>query len=220
MIKSLAAAFIAFMGAGHAFADVPGYVHVRAISYAGSGCPAGSVAQNVSPDLQAFTLLFDQYIAEVGPGVPLGNSRKNCQILVDLDFPAGWSFSVLTVDYRGFADLEAGVSGQQQSSYYFQGQGATARLATNFSGPTSRDYQIRDTLGLSAVVWSPCGAQRALNINTQVRLSAANRFARGILTTDSIDGAVRQIYGLQWRRCFAPSSGAEVGMGVDRGVDL
>lgn len=212
----IAGAALTLLCAGQAHAEVPGYVHIRNISYAGSGCPAGSVARNVSPDLKAFTLLFDQYVAEIGPGIPLANSRKNCQVLIDLDFPSGWSYSVVTVDYRGFADLDRYVTGQQQSAYYFQGQGATARLATTFNGPTARDYQIRDQLGLSAVVWSPCGAQRALNINTQVRLSSTNRNAQGLLTTDSIDGQVSQIYGMTWRRCNPPSGR----LGADVGIDL
>lgn len=205
-LARLAGTLLMLAGASQALADQPGYAHVRSISYAGSGCPAHSVAQNVSPDLRAFTLLFDDFVAEVGPGIPLSQGRKNCQILVDLDFPSGWSFSILDVDYRGYANLDSGVTGLQQSAYYFTGQGNTGRLSTTFSGPLSRDYQVRDTLGLSATVWSPCGAQRALNINTQVRLTTNNRNKRGILTTDSIDAQITQIYGLQWRRCNASSN--------------
>jgi hypothetical protein len=187
---------------GTALADAPGYVTVRSIAYAGSGCPAGTVAENVSQDLQAFTLLFDNYIAEVGPGVAFSSRRKNCQLNIDLDFPQGWSFSILTVDYRGYVSLEPRVAGLQQSSYYFQGQFQTARLRTPMVGPIDRDYQIRDTLGLGAVVWSPCGATRALNINTEIRLeNSQNPSGSGLLTTDSIDGAVRLIYGFRWRRC-------------------
>ncbi len=185
-----------------AHADAPAYVRVRSISYAGSGCPAGSVAGNTSPDRQAFTLLFDQYVAEVGPGVPFNQKRKNCQINVDLDFPQGWSYSILTVDYRGYVALEGGVKGAQQSSYYFQGQGSTATLKTNMFGPIDQNYQIRDTLGLSAVVWSPCGAQRALNINSQLTVDNAGSASRhGLLTTDSIDGQLHLVYGIQWQRC-------------------
>ena len=70
-------------------------------------------------------------------------------------------------------------------------------------GPVNRDYQIRDTLGISSVVWSPCGMQRALNINTQIRLSANNAASRGLITTDSIDGQLKTLYryGLTWQRC-------------------
>jgi len=178
----------------------PREVYINGISYAGSGCPAGSVSQVLSSDAKAFTLLFDSYIAEAGPGMPLSLARKNCQIAVDLRFPQGWSYSVFTVDYRGYARLDPGTSGQQVSSYYFSGQAKTGSLRTNFYGPTERDYQIRDTLGLDAVVWSPCGANRALNMNTQVRVTASGR-QRALLTVDSIDGELKHIYGIQWRRC-------------------
>jgi hypothetical protein len=200
-LVKLSAPFLALSLSSAAFADVPSYVRIRNISYAGSGCPAGTVAENVSSDLKAFTLLFDSYIAEIGPGISARENRKNCQVLVDLDFPGGWSYSIVDVDYRGYVSAERGVTATQASAYYFQGQGATGRLTTDMRGPIDRDYQIRDTLGLNALVWSPCGAQRALNINSQVRLSSTNRRASGLITLDSIDGQVSHIYGLQWQRC-------------------
>jgi hypothetical protein len=201
-ILKVCAPLLALAVSGSAFADAPAYVRVRNISYAGSGCPAGSVAGNTSPDRQAFTLLFDQYIAEVGPGVPLNQKRKNCQINVDLDFPSGWSYTIFTVDYRGYVSLERNVKGTQQSSYYFQGQGRTATLKTLMNGPIDQNYQIRDTLGLSATVWSPCGAQRALNINSQLILDNSRaRNSSGLLTTDSVDGELKLVYGIQWQRC-------------------
>jgi hypothetical protein len=184
-----------------AFADAPDYVEITNIVYAGSGCPAGSVAENLSPDRQAFTLLFDNYIAEVGPGVSAREKRKNCQINVSLDFPQGWTFAIADVDYRGYASLDRGVTGVQQASYYFQGEGKTGTLQTIMRGPLDKDFQIRDTLALTALVWAPCGAKRSLNINSQVRLDSNSRHAVGLLTTDSIDGSVKTIYNLKWKRC-------------------
>jgi hypothetical protein len=182
--------------------ELPPQVTVRRITYAGSGCPAGSVSQNLSPDSTAFTLIFDSFVAEVGPGVPFSERRKNCQINVDLNFPSGWSFTVTQIDYRGYVSLEPGVTGLQKANYYFQGQRQSANAGTPFYGPTDKDYQVRDTVGLDAEVWSPCGASRALNINSQVRLD--NRRApesRGLLTTDSIDGTFTTKFYLNWRRC-------------------
>ncbi len=184
-----------------AFADAPDYVEIKSIVYAGSGCPAGSVAENLSPDKQAFTLLFDEYIAEVGPGVSAREKRKNCQINVVLDFPGGWTFAIADIDYRGYASLQRGVTGVQQASYYFQGESKTGVLSTTMRGPLDKDYQIRDSLALTALVWAPCGAKRALNINSQIRLESNSRNATGLLTTDSIDGSVKTIYNLHWKRC-------------------
>jgi hypothetical protein len=202
LVKFGAPLLVAAFASTAAHAAAPDYVRVRSISYAGSGCRAGTVAENVSPDLQAFTLLFDSYIASAGPGISPLEKRKNCTLNIDLDFPQGWSFTIFTVDYRGYVSLERGVNGLQTSKYYFQGQPATGTLSTPIAGPVDRDYQIRDTLGLSAEVWSPCGAQRALNINTDVRVdNTRNRRATGLMTVDSIDGQLKLIYGIKWRRC-------------------
>lgn len=180
----------------------PEYVRVRSITYAGTGCPAGTVMQNISPDYQAFTLEFDSFNAESGPGLSLSRSRKNCSIVLSLDHPAGWSYTVDTVDYRGYVSLDSNVQATQKSSYYFQGQSATASLQTSFTGPISRDYQVRDVLGLNAQVWSPCGASRALILNAQVRTdNSRSRNGRGLLTIDSIFAYSTYRYGIRWRRC-------------------
>ena len=146
-------------------------------------------------------LLFDNYIAEVGPGVSAREKRKNCQINVTLDFPHGWTFAIADVDYRGYASLERGVTGLQQAAYYFQGESQTGTLKTTLRGPVEKDFHIRDSLALSSLVWAPCGAKRALNINSQIRLESHSRHAVGLLTTDSVDGSVRTIYNLKWKRC-------------------
>jgi hypothetical protein len=179
--------------------EAPEWVRIRSITYAGSGCQAGTVAQNVAPDRLAFTLLFDSYIAEVGPHISLANSRRNCQINIDLDYPSGWTYTVYSVDYRGFAKLDPGVNAIQKASYYFQG-GSGPSKETRFYGPLEKDYRLRDTFGNET--WSQCRSVRSLNINTQVRLE--NRFAphnSGLITVDSIDGQVIQTYGFVWRRC-------------------
>ncbi len=185
-----------------ALADYPSSVRVRNISYAGSGCPAGTVAQNLASDFSAFTLLFDQYAAEVGPGVPFSLKRKNCQLNIDLEVPSGWSYTLFSVDTRGYVALQPGVSAIQQSTYYFQGQLQSARLRTTMVGPLDQNYSARDQLGLGSVVWSPCSAVRSLNINTEVRAdNSFNPAGQGMITIDSIDGDFKLVYGLRWKRC-------------------
>jgi hypothetical protein len=180
----------------------PDYVRIRNITYAGSGCPVGTVAENISPDFNAFTLEFDSFVAETGPGHPLSDSRKNCSIVLSIDHPYGWQYTVNSVDYAGYVNLDSRVQATQRSLYYFQGQSATAKLETSFYGPTSRDYRIRDVLGISGQVWSPCGASRALILNAQVIAdNYRNPNGRGVITIDSIWAYTRHRYGIQWRRC-------------------
>lgn len=178
----------------------PKDVTIKSIAYAGSGCPAGTVSKSLALDAKAFTLLFDSYVAEAGPGILLSSGRKNCQIAVDLRFPQGFSYTIFEVDYRGYAKLDRGATGLQKTNYYFQGQAVGPSLQTTFVGSVDQDYHVRDTLGIEALVWSPCGASRALNLNTQVRVSARGS-SRGLMTIDSIDGQLAHTYGIRWRRC-------------------
>ena len=201
-LLTMSMSMIAASYSGSALADVPNYVRIVGITYAGSGCPAGSVGNNVSPDFQAFTLLFDQYQAAAGPGVPFGQKRKNCQVNVSMDIPNGWSYTLFTVDTRGYVSLQPGVRAMEQSTYYFQGQQLTGREQTVIYGPTDRNYQATDQITMANQVWSPCGVVRSLNINTEVRVdNSAAPNNQGMMTVDSIDGQFKLIYGIRWRRC-------------------
>src|SRR4051812_29314946 len=73
--------------------SAPDYVVVRGISYAGSGCPAGSLSENISLDYRGLSVIMDSFVAEIGPDIPLSMNRKNCQVMVDLDYPDGWQYS-------------------------------------------------------------------------------------------------------------------------------
>lgn len=199
--KTFAAALLTVASAS-AFAQGPNprEVYINSIGFAGTGCPAGTVAGNISEDAKAFTLLFDSYTAEAGPGVLLGEGRKACQVNIDIHLPQGWQYSLFTVDTRGFLNLEAGTSAVQSNKYYFQGSLNGPTKTSNFSGPRVGDYTVRDLIGVTSMVWSPCGINRALNVNTSVRVAAAGG-RRAFATVDSIDGEFKLLYGIQWRRC-------------------
>ena len=181
--------------------DAPEGVEIRGLVYNGTGCPQNSVAGTLSEDRKALELIFGAFTAEASPlGLP-SEARKFCQLTVDLDFPQGYSFSLVSADYRGYADLEEKVVGTQTSTYYFTG-GFGRSFRTRLVGPFSENYFRRDNLTLEAVVWSPCGATRPLNISTQAAVSTlASRNGAGLMTVDSLSLVVRQTYGVVWRKC-------------------
>jgi len=178
----------------------PNEVYVRSISYGGSGCPQGTVGSSFSNDRKSFTLMFDSFVASSGPGVAVTESRKNCQLNVNLMLPNGFSYSVASFDYRGYVGLPAGVSAEQRSTYYFQGEVSQASGATRFSGPVNKDYLARDNVPVAAMVWMPCNRVAPLNVNASVRLMGAPG-TQAQITTESIDGKVKQMRGRQYRRC-------------------
>jgi len=176
-------------------------VYIRGIKYGGTGCPQGSTSIIISPNRDTFTLIFDKYVASIGPGVDITETRKNCQISVDLQYPGGFQYSLFSADYRGFIGLDKGVSGTQKSTYYFAGRYPQPSTETTWHGPIRKDYFLHDVLPLTSIIWSPCGKSEPLNINSQIRLHSSDKSASGLMTTDSVDGKVKFIVGVQWQSC-------------------
>lgn len=181
----------------------PGSVYITGLSYGGTGCPQGTVASSFSSDQTVVTLLFDQFIASSGPNVPVTSQRKDCQINMALNYPPGWSYSVASVEYRGYAQVPAGVSAQQSSTYYFTGQTQQVKGSTTFTGPYANDYHAKDQIPVNQFVWSPCGENMNGNIKTAVQVyGSPQALAQGsTITVDSIDTKVEQMYTLLWRQC-------------------
>ncbi|WP_141735502.1 DUF4360 domain-containing protein [Oligoflexus tunisiensis] len=210
LVKALAPA--ALLVSSVSFADilVPAEpVTIKSIKVNGSGCPLGTVAQNISDDKQAFTLTFSEFVAETGPGMSPTASRKNCVVTATLKVPVGWQYSIGSFYYRGFMGLDEGIRATHTTSYFFEGQGKTGTFSADKYGPLSEDFVYTDKIGLNSAImpdtWSDCAKERALNINTSIRVSNINSRkypnAQGLITNDSIDGEITQVFGLTWRRC-------------------
>ncbi|KAF1846300.1 uncharacterized protein K460DRAFT_122931 [Cucurbitaria berberidis CBS 394.84] len=197
----LAAAAPAFPDVALGDAPPAGQVKIRGVSYGGTGCPQGTMSSQISADRSIVTLIFDSYIASIGPGISVTEQRKNCQLNVDIEYPGGFQYSILSADYRGYAAIQKGVSGTLKSTYYFSGQTAQTSTEYGFTGPVNGDYLKHDEADSTSIVWSPCGATGMLNINSQVRLTSSNSSATGLLTTDSTDLKFTQVVYVQWKKC-------------------
>ncbi|PUU75413.1 hypothetical protein B9Z19DRAFT_928003, partial [Tuber borchii] len=181
----------------------PSQVSIEGITYAGTGCKAGSVAISHASDYQTLTLSFDSYVASIGPGVPFAEKRKNCNLNVNIHYPPGYQYTLYKIDYTGFADLQTGVSASQTSNCWFAGRFTPWYFQTSFTGPYTKTYTFTDTLASESLVWSPCGASHTLNCNTQLLLNSTNPGSSGIITTDVVDiqAKPKQVYGIRWRMC-------------------
>ncbi len=167
--------------------------------YGGTGCPAGTVSVTLSPDAKALSLLFDEYQVSVGGTTGRSIDRKSCNIAIPVHVPQGYSVSVLQVDYRGFNFLPQNATSQFNVEYFFAGgQGPSFRR--NFMGPINTDYLIQNRLGVTALVWSACGADVNLRTNSSIRVNTTNN-REALATVDSEDVSAAIVYQLQWRRC-------------------
>ena len=185
-------------------APPPNSIVIDVVAANGSGCPDGTAVVAVSPDRTAFTVSYSEYLAQVGVGTKPTDFRKNCQLGLDVHIPQGFTYAIAEADYRGFAHLAPGAIGSETASYYFQGNPLTTRAAHVFAGGPDTDWQTKDTVAVTALVFEPCGEERNLNVNTELRVNAGRsnpRRTTSFLTMDSTDGSISTVYHVAWKRC-------------------
>lgn len=197
----------------HAQGPDPDSVYVQSITYEGSGCPQGSVGMSLANDRQSFTLIFDQFVASMGPGVSREEARKRCELDVELKAPDGWSWAVVETTARGYVQLPADVRAESELQYSsHEGRHVNnGRLSEDeeFRGPVSKDYLLTNTSPRTAINWSRCGGTNHLYITAEVSLKARHGTTpQAQITMDSIDGKVqsgelesRRGIQLVWQRC-------------------
>lgn len=168
--------------------------------YAGTGCPQGSVSAVLSPDQKSLSILFDSYQAQAGGDTRLRIDRKNCSVAIPVHVPHGYSISVYKVDYRGYTFVPSGGMARFNVEYFFAGY-LGPRGSRTFMGPVNGDYLISNDVGVSAMVWSPCGADTNMRINTSMLAQTNSRYEQTLATVDSTDVRSSIVYRLAWRQC-------------------
>ncbi|MDX8034865.1 DUF4360 domain-containing protein [Lentzea sp. BCCO 10_0856] len=175
----------------------PGRVTIDVVTVNGSGCPAGTAAVASAADNTAFTVTYSDYLAQTGAGAKPTDFRKNCQLVLRVYYPQGFTFGIAQADYRGFAHLATGARGVERANYYFQGMSQSTPRTHTFTGPMSDNWQATDRTEVGAIVYAPCGEQRMLNVNTQLRVQGGASF----MTMDSTDASFSTNYHFSWKKC-------------------
>lgn len=185
------------------FVPPPDKVTIQVATLNGSGCPAGTVAVAVAPDNTAFTATYSAYIAQVGPDVKPTDNRKQCQAALEVNVPNGFSYGIMKVDYRGYAQLAEGANGSLVAGYYFQGSSDTDRRTHPFKGAMEDNWTVTDTTEWAQIVWSPCGEKRLFSISTELRAQrgSSDRQETSYMTMDSTDADIKTQYHMAWRKC-------------------
>lgn len=55
-----------------------------------------------------------------------------------------------------------------------------------FPGPVDQDYLKSDVFGVESTVWSPCGAEGMLNINSAISVTPLNDQQSALMTVSNI----------------------------------
>ena len=168
--------------------------------YGGNGCPAGSVSATVSPDQKSLSLLFDEYVVEAGGDTGKKLARKSCNIAIPVHVPQGFMVSVFKIDYRGYVYQPKGAKTNFSVEYFFAGKKGP-KFKKTFKGAKDKDYLIRNKLKARSVVWSACGADVNLRVNSSIKVKTNKRKEEALATVDSADVKSGIKYHLKWKRC-------------------
>jgi hypothetical protein len=150
-----------------------GKIAADLISVNGSGCPRNSVASGMNPDNTMFYMTFSNYLAQSGPGLPVVEARKNCQLTMAITAPPGMTYAITRADYLGYASLPENTTGRFTTNLYFQGTSPKPSVQHYVTGPIDDMWQASDIIDADNAAWLPCGDQRNLNLNTEIRLPQA-----------------------------------------------
>ena len=199
LLSGAALLAIAALPAKQAAAQVPP-VSIAGLNFNGNGCRNDGVDATAqlfplnSPNPTEFQILFSSFIAQQGQGTPLAERQRFCIITVTLRVPPSFQFSFAELDYYGRADLPfAGLTGTQRTTYSFTNRPGSVTFQTELTGPVSQNYTRTDHTDV--LLWSPCGGEIPMTIETQVFLGG-NPAIPATMTIAS-----PQIYRLYWRRC-------------------
>ncbi|KAI9028450.1 hypothetical protein DFJ74DRAFT_703428 [Hyaloraphidium curvatum] len=136
----------------------------------------GRATVSLSEDKLALTVLYSAFVSSAGPGIDVLEARKACDLDIGLEFPPGFTFTVIKLDTRGF-------------------------VSARFRGPADRNYVQSRAFPAHERVASPCSpAGKDLLVTHEAEVTAPEG-TQGLLSVDSSDLSVKQVFHLQWRRC-------------------
>lgn len=161
------------------------------VSFAGTGCPAGSISIT-GANTDTLSVLFDSY--DVGDDAASGQRRRaSCSFAVPVHVPQGYQVSTMTADWQGYAEGRT----QLRRKYFFAGQPNVPWLTDAINSRHGTDYTKRDNLVHSTLTWSGCGRSVNLRINSNIR--AKNR--KSYMAVDTVDLQNKVKFHVKWRRC-------------------
>lgn len=163
---------------------------VDSIQINGSGC----FNQYVSWDQ------WDQVIQARTPDFSVqldGNlrfARKNCQAMLDIVKPHGWTYRVSEVEVSGWAQLSGSVEAKVSNYHYIQGQQDSPQAELNIGPWYYNHYKL---VNKQAGEWAPCNSDRILNVNTAIMLRRKDSNPGNSFLKLNPNYLIR----LDWKRC-------------------
>jgi hypothetical protein len=176
-------------------------ITLNVVTVNGSGCPAGTAAVRRLADGTGFSVRYSNFVASTGGSARPIDFRKNCQLNIRIHVPQGFTYAIARVDYAGTANLASGATALKRANYYFTGSSVNNYSDRTFAGPLSGRWRDSDTATTAELVYAPCGVDRNININSELRVNKGTSSAANSIRMTSAGGGVDTIYRFSWKKC-------------------
>jgi len=180
---ALAAVVVGFVAAeahAQAFFNAP-------VQFAGTGCKPGS-SSSTGQGTNTLTVMFSAYdAAKPRDKAASKMERTACSFAVPVTVPPGYRVSVMTADWRGYAEK----STQLYREYFIAGQRGPSRTTSPTGNFTENDNLIFGS-------WSKCGAG---NVTMRINSSARAVSNPSYIAVDTLDWQNKVVFYLNWQKC-------------------
>jgi len=173
--------------------EAPFRLALADIRIQGDNCPPDTpVTADIQRDTINIRLDPTQFSATT---IGWNKREQNCQVLVRMDNPEGWQFTVSGIHHVGEFALQEGITARQR--YVFSGgQSGSTNSEISVRGPTVGGFNTRRGVRQS---WSRCGARGILDVWAGMRVDMEQNGGFGWIQYPQ--GAVQFQVSLGWRQC-------------------
>ena len=161
-----------------------GLIELGELVVRGTGCPSGSAS--LDAENSKLILNFDEYSVIAGDNQKAVD-YKACSVALGIKLPPGLSVAISKADYRGSLLVPSGGSVTVSREYFFAGSKGKVKK-TEIKKKLKGNFILRDNISSKNKVWSECGADTNLRINTSLLAKANkdNQLVRASIGSQSI----------------------------------
>jgi len=185
-------------------------IKIGATSYSGTGCPKGSVSSILSDARDLVTFGFDSFQATIGPKSPPADSRKNCNLRLQLLYQDGYQMAIAETVYHGYTRLDDGVNARFTTDYDYASNpnpGKKGHAESSIGGEVgahtrrAKEFKHNHKHSTDTGPWSHCGKDANLIVENSLVLTSRNKSASGEFAVDDETVQFRQKMSLTWKKC-------------------
>ena len=172
--------------------ETPETYSVLSVQSAGSGCPEQQLESEFADANTLSINLISGMEVTSSPEGPISSTRKNCLMVIDIDYPNNWQYALVSATLAGEASIAPSAVAVHKISAHYQGY--STDMIAQLTLSDKEDVTYNESIEFQPEEWSPCGRKRHLVKNIQTRI-------RGTDDLSYIRSQPQTEIQLKWKRC-------------------